>query len=413
MTNKLAEKSMLDFVEQAKATGEDSGTFKIIISSEDTDRHGDVILVDGWDLSFFESNPVVLWAHDYGALPIGMATKVYKDGKNLVAEGIFAPEDANPMAQKVRRLYELGMMNATSIGAIVLEQTGNIISKAELLEFSFVPVPANPYALRLNELGENVAELVAKGLMTEEKGAVAEEINGNEDINTKYKNLDQAFRIMHAMCDVYLRGGVKADEFGTLLSEAADLLKALAEGSQAGEAVQAALKDLTPEMLKDATMRWRKALVTNKSATEEIGAVLTELQSEIDTMLVAKSRQILDIAGGEEDDDSEAEKSAVVEKEGKVLSKKNHQLITSSIEPMKAAIAALEELLKATNPDGDEPQESPDGDEVNKGRKDKGSESLVAKELEGWLQNRQVLRLINNATSDALEKMNKRTKNKS
>lgn len=425
MATKLAEKSMLDFVEQAKATGAESGTFKIIISSEDTDRHGDVILIDGWDLSFFEKNPVVLWAHDYGALPIGMATKVYKEGKNLIAEGIFAPAEANPMGQQVRRLYELGMMNATSIGAIVLEQTGNVISKAELLEFSFVPVPANPYALRLNELGEDVKEYVSKGLMTDEpkeeskpeveKGAVSDELNGNEDIMEKYNNLDRAFEIIYAFVDVYLRGDTSATQFGALLAETAELLKNLAGDTPATKDVQPAVKAFTPELKQKATIAFLKALKRNKTVAEELGAVLTELQSGIDTLLVDKSKQILEIAGGEESEEPEepeAEKAVTV-KEGRTLSKKNRGLITDAITPMKASIAALEKLLEESDPDGSEPEESPDGDQVNKGRKDVGSEPLVAKELEEWLQNRRVLRMINNATSDALEKMNKRMKAKS
>lgn len=414
MSARLKEKSMLDFVEQAKAQGEASGAFKIIISTEDADRHGETIMIDGWDLSFFESNPVVLWAHDYGSLPIGMATKVYKDGKNLIAEGVFAPAEANPLAQQVRKLYELGMMNATSIGAIVLEQNGPVISKAELLEFSFVPVPANPYALRLNELGENVADYVAKGLMIEEKGAVADEINGNEDYNAKCANLDKAFGIMYAFCNVYLAGAVKAEEFGPLLSETADLMKALAEGSQAGEAVSAAVKALTPEVKQKATIAFLKALTTNKTVTEEIGAVLTELQSSIDTLIVDKSKQILDIAGGEESGEpaeAEAEKE-ITEKEGRVLSKKNRNLMNQAIEPMKASILALEELLKATDPDGEEPPKD-DGDKTEKGRKDEGLKDSESKEFNSWLESRKILRLVNNVTSDALAKFNERKKNKS
>lgn len=461
MSAKLAEKSMLDFIEQSKATGAESGTFKIVISSEDQDRHGDVILVDGWDTSFFEKNPVVLWAHDYDALPIGMATKVYKEGKQLIAEGIFAPAEANPKAQQVRKLYELGMMNATSIGAIVLEQKDNVISKAELLEFSFVPVPANPYALRLNEIGENVAELVAKGLMlaeiskkltgeeyccdcgeklteesvrerratndvvelicnkclTKTKGAVNDELNGNTDIMDKYGNLDKAFEIIYAFCDVYLRGETPATEFGSLLSETADLLKGLAAGAEPTSSVEAAQKAFTPETKRKAIMGLLKALKVNKTLTEEVAAILTKLQAGVDEIIVNSSQEI--IAATQADDDAddagdEQKEADVMVKEGRVLSKKNRELVNKAIESTKASIAALEELYKATDPDGGASQDDPDGDdEINKGRDPQGGDEIVAPELKFWLGERQLLRAVNNATSEALAHINKRVKTQS
>ena len=152
------------------ASDSDSGTFRVIVSTADFDRQGESVNQNGWDLSFYKSNPVVLWGHDYGSLPIGYATSIeVQDGK-LIAEGKFAPADANPFAQQVRRLYDLGMVRATSVGFIPREfDTNNdrVISKAELLEFSFVPVPANPHALTMNqikELGIDTMMLKIKGI---------------------------------------------------------------------------------------------------------------------------------------------------------------------------------------------------------------------------------------------------------
>lgn len=153
----ITSKAVLDLFATTKAASDDdSGSFNVIVSTADTDRQGDSVSQDGWDLSYFKSNPVVLWAHDYGSLPIGMCTSIeVKDGK-LVAAGKFAPADANPFAQQVRRLYELGMVRATSVGFIPTDTDYSRepvkINKAELLEFSFVPVPANPHALTLDQI---------------------------------------------------------------------------------------------------------------------------------------------------------------------------------------------------------------------------------------------------------------------
>lgn len=162
-------KELQDFIAATKAA-EDTGNFEVVISTADVDRQGESIDQNGWDLSFYQTNPVVLWAHDYYSLPIGISEGIaVKDGK-LIATGKFAPESANPFAQQVRRLYDLKIVRATSVGFIEQERQGNAITKAQLLEFSFVPVPANPFALSLSrakELCLDLPMLAMKGLKIE------------------------------------------------------------------------------------------------------------------------------------------------------------------------------------------------------------------------------------------------------
>jgi HK97 family phage prohead protease len=159
-----------EFLEKMKASNEDSGTFEVIISTADKDRQGEIVNQEGWDLTHYKNNPVVLWGHNYTGLPIGVTDSIeLKDGK-LVAKGRFAPESANPFAQQVRRLYDAKILRTTSVGFIAKEMEGNMITKAELLEFSFVPVPANPMALSLMKTASfDSAELIQKGLVVEEK----------------------------------------------------------------------------------------------------------------------------------------------------------------------------------------------------------------------------------------------------
>lgn len=166
-------------VTQTKAASDgDTGTFEVVITTENLDRYNEVIKLDGWQLANYLNNPIVLWMHDH-TQPIGVATSLaIKDGK-MVAQGKFAP---NAMGQQVRQLYDAGIIKATSVGFIELEREGNLITKAELLEFSFVSVPANPYALSLAmERGLSVNELVTKGMMVIEKEAQHEDpANGDE-----------------------------------------------------------------------------------------------------------------------------------------------------------------------------------------------------------------------------------------
>ena len=146
--------SFADAIEKARKSKDDNGTFDVIISTEENDRSGEIIMQDGLELENYNRNPIVLWGHDYSSMPIGIATEIYKttyNGKKATgARGVFLPADVNPFAQQVRKLYDFGYTSGvgttTSVGFIPKEfDPTNMysITKWELLEFSFVPVPCN------------------------------------------------------------------------------------------------------------------------------------------------------------------------------------------------------------------------------------------------------------------------------
>jgi hypothetical protein len=179
-----------------KAT--DNGTFDVIISTEDTDRSGEIVKQSGWELKNYKNNPIVLWGHDYYSLPIGVCLETYITEHNgvpaLGAKGVFLSADINPFAQQVRKLYEFGIGKGAGVGCTTSvgfipkefdENARNTITKAELLEFSFVPIPANQgvgpahgRALTFEEAKEldlDVADLRVKGMEFAEKAADAKE----------------------------------------------------------------------------------------------------------------------------------------------------------------------------------------------------------------------------------------------
>lgn len=159
-------RALIDSIKSA--SDEDTGTFRVVGTTENLDRYQEVIKLDGWDVERYMQNPVILWGHDHNRL-IGMTTSIeIVDGK-MVFNGKFAPTEEG---QEKRRLYDLGFLRATSVGFIEKEREGNLITKAELLELSFVSVPANPYALSLAfEKGISEQELVTKGIITVERDA--------------------------------------------------------------------------------------------------------------------------------------------------------------------------------------------------------------------------------------------------
>lgn len=161
------------FVEaQVKALKE--GEFEVIASTPHQDRMGDVIKPDGWVLTNYKKNPVMLWGHNSMLPPVAKATKVWVEDNRLMLRGVFAETE---LAQELKSLVAGGFLNAVSVGFLPMMKDdkgnidiegkmyrrateeeikdiskgiyreGNIFDKQELLEVSWVSVPALPQAL--------------------------------------------------------------------------------------------------------------------------------------------------------------------------------------------------------------------------------------------------------------------------
>jgi HK97 family phage prohead protease len=134
---------------EVRALGE-GRRIRFVISTGAADRDNDTIDPAGWELSNFRRNPVVLLAHSRTALPVAKAVEVGVEGQRLVATAEFA---THGFAEEVYQLYLGGFLRATSVGFRALEWKRNEVRggidflRHELLEFSCVPIPANPQAL--------------------------------------------------------------------------------------------------------------------------------------------------------------------------------------------------------------------------------------------------------------------------
>lgn len=136
-----------------KAVEEDSSySFKVVVTTEWIDRDGEVIKADWIDFSNYMKNPVVLIDHSYKIESIVWKTlRIYQENGVTIAEWVFAKGIEN--AELIRELYNQWFVKTVSIGFIPKQRSGNdrtVITKSEMLEFSFVAVPANPEALSLD-----------------------------------------------------------------------------------------------------------------------------------------------------------------------------------------------------------------------------------------------------------------------
>ncbi len=146
-----------------KTLQENDGILSAVVGSTDVlDRAGDRINQDGWILGNFKKlNPVILWGHNVREErpPIGKALKVWIDGKGtrkarLMFQVKFDLQDE--FAAEIFRKVKDGFLNTVSVGFKPIEWEdldgdsffgGRKFLKQELLELSFVSVPANPQAV--------------------------------------------------------------------------------------------------------------------------------------------------------------------------------------------------------------------------------------------------------------------------
>lgn len=128
---------------------------KVICSTDDRDRMGDIIVQDGIDLAAYKKNPIVLWGHDSDR-PVARAPDIVVNAGKLRATVTFPDEGVDADADWVYGKIQAGIVNAVSIGFIPREYesldpknpwNGYRFTKSELVEFSFVSVPANASCL--------------------------------------------------------------------------------------------------------------------------------------------------------------------------------------------------------------------------------------------------------------------------
>lgn len=137
------------FVEKPESETDDpSQPVWFVASTEGIKRDGKDLKTADWLLDNYRRHPVVLFAHDYMGrnLPIGLGEPVTENGQLRIGVR-YDTEDE--FAMKVRAKALKGMM-AGSVGWDDVRVGKEI--RHELLEFSNVPVPADPDALPLRQM---------------------------------------------------------------------------------------------------------------------------------------------------------------------------------------------------------------------------------------------------------------------
>lgn len=318
----------------------DTGWFKVMATTDDVDRDGESIALDGWEFDNYDKNPVVLWAHDFSLMPIAKVAKRTKVDNGYIVEGPFAPSERG---QEARKNYDAGFLNTMSVGFIPKQKQGNVITKAELLEVSFVPVPANANAVAQRAIEEMSVKMLKKDSeaaaapATEEKGIIADVVDAadatdEQTMAAKWGNMEEVSEILGALWEVYMRPETAVDDFDALLKEAIDLLNGL----------------LGARVQSDGTVALAMANIDAKS-------------------LALSIRDNFDA------------------KSGRVLSASSRKRVSDAMDAMDGAKSALQSLLDDTADEGKAIESDPTADEGDATAKshDPDDRELVAAVLRG------------------------------
>ena len=247
----------------------------IIASTADEDSYGEIV-EQKWDLTRFQSNPVILWAHKSNEMPIGTGDVKLVNGQ-LVGTITLTTDEVNPRAGEVWRAYQAKILRGISVGfrphSYRWEKKDDrevlILSDNELYEISACPIPANPNAVmrmrqralaaksqptRETNMNEEEKKLLAAALAVTGKSGPSEALGALHGLHEKASRVD---------------GLVKENAELKLKLDAGDRARALDVARRA--------KKLTPAMEKDE--KWMK--LTSGFTPEQLSAYFDTLPEQI------------------------------------------------------------------------------------------------------------------------------------
>lgn len=160
----------------------------VVLSDFTLDRAGERLRPEGCDFSNFQKYSPMLIGHDYYNLPVGKWVNFRLEDGQILGDPVFSKTER---AKEVVQLVEDDCAPAVSVGLIVKrrnEGDPTIIEEWELLEVSWVSVPANPNALmRMHQKGMSFTLNTPKDL--EKKKQNKEALKAYRDLLEKINKL--------------------------------------------------------------------------------------------------------------------------------------------------------------------------------------------------------------------------------
>ena len=175
-TTAYKEQRRVMVVTEARQT-EDGSAHRMVIAANELSRNGDELNLRGISFKNYRKNPVVLWAHDsYQGIPIAKTVKIgHDDQGRIVADFEFNSDDE--FAARVENAWNGGFIRGASIRYMptkvveVRNEAGEVervrIEESDLLEWSLVPIPADPDSVRAAARALGLPAEIFRGLEPE------------------------------------------------------------------------------------------------------------------------------------------------------------------------------------------------------------------------------------------------------
>jgi hypothetical protein len=207
---------------EIRSVDEENHTIRFRVSDDSEDRYGESVKQD-WQLDNFQKNPIGIWNHRGGReIEPEDVMATWKDfetvGKETFATAQF--DEQNPKALFVFGQYARKFLRAVSVGFIPhnisFEDDTPVLGENELLEISFVPIPANPNAISLGVKSGDIrledAQWLSKSMDDARKSLEAQieaqTKDGDDaaDVDARFKALEES------IADLATKLGAAVDE---------------------------------------------------------------------------------------------------------------------------------------------------------------------------------------------------------
>ena len=181
---------------------EDGSAHRMVIAANERSRNGDEVNLRGINFTNYRKNPVVLWAHDsYQGIPIAKTLKIGHDDQGQI-EADFEFNSDDEFAARVENAWNGGFIRAASIRFMptkvveMLDEQGRVdrlrIEESDLLEWSLVPIPADPDSVRAAARALNLPEEIFRGIEPEPEDDEAEPPTEEREPEPKQGDLIEA-----------------------------------------------------------------------------------------------------------------------------------------------------------------------------------------------------------------------------
>ena len=270
-------------------------------STNDVDRHGDIVPVSVWQkgIENYLKNPVILAYHDHSE-PAGRMIEHRIDDK-----GFWVKARISAAAEDVFNLVKDGVLTAFSIGFRIVDAEYNsaaelfVVKELELHEISVVSVPANQNTLfSLSKSFENDEEFKSFKMQFAPKSESAKGLESSTEANsdvTKEWKMDPK-QLEQMLADAASKAAEQTAKAITekQAKDAADKLAAEKAQADIDARVKAAVAAISTvdtgaeKLLAEVEKRLATAEETNKSVIAGLESALREKAAEIEAITKSK-----------------------------------------------------------------------------------------------------------------------------